>query len=189
MQIETFFSVSQQTAFFLLSVVLGAAMGVVYDIFRVIRILFPPAAKSKSLAVQDVIFWLIYGFCIFCYSSEVCGGSLRFFMFFGSLMGFALYILTIGNFITGILRQFAETVRRILRKVYSLVFEPIVKLFKNLCQKFSRFFVRIYRKSKKIEGTDKKPLQKVLQLVYNKNAKLGSSVINCKSGGGRGERG
>lgn len=189
MQIETFFSVSQQTAFFLLSVVLGAAMGVVYDVFRVFRILFPPAAKSKPVAFQDVLFWLIYGFCIFCYSSEVCGGSLRFFMFFGSLMGFALYILTIGNFITGILRQIAETVRRILRKVYSLVFEPIVKLLKNLCQKVSLFFVRIYRKSKKKKRSVKKPLPKVLQLVYNKNAKLGSSVINRKSGGGRGERG
>lgn len=189
MQIETFFSVSQQTAFFLLSAVLGAAMGVVYDVFRVFRILFPPAAKSKPVAVQDVLFWLIYGFCIFCYSSEVCGGSLRFFMFLGSLLGFTLYILTIGNLITGILRQIAETVRKILRTVYSLLFEPIVKLLKNLCQKVGLFFVRIYKKSKKTEGSVKKPLPKVLRLVYNKNAKLGSSVIKHRIGGGGGERG
>lgn len=181
MQIESFLSVSQQTAFFLLSVVLGAVMGIIYDVFRVFRILFPPAAKSKPVAVQDVLFWLIFGFCMFCYSSAVCGGNLRFFMFFGSLIGFTLYILTIGNLITGILRQIAEAVRRVLRKVYSLIFEPIVKLLKNLCQKVRLFFVRIYRKSKKTEGSVKKPLPKVLQLVYNKNAKLGSSVIRQNS--------
>lgn len=188
MQVETFLSISQQTAFFLLSVVLGAVMGVVYDIFRIFRILFPPAAKSKPIAVQDVLFWLIYGFGIFCYSSAVCGGNLRFFMFFGSLLGFTLYIVTIGNLITGTLRQIAETIRRILRKVYSVIFEPIVKLLKNLCQKVRLFFVRIYRKLKKSKGSVKKPLPNLPRLVYNKNAKLGSSVIKRNSGGERGER-
>lgn len=185
MQIETFFSVSQQTAFFLLSVVLGAVMGIVYDVFRVFRILFPPAAKSKPLFVQDVLFWLIYGFCMFCYSTAVCGGSLRFFMFLGSLTGFALYILTIGNLITGILRKTAETVRKILRKVYSVLFEPIVKLLKNLCQKLYLFFIQIYRKSKKTEGSAKKPLQKVPRLVYNKNAELGLRFIRSRQKGRR----
>ncbi|MDE5992132.1 MAG: spore cortex biosynthesis protein YabQ [Oscillospiraceae bacterium] len=189
MQIETFFSISQQTAFFLLSVVLGAALGVVYDIFRVFRILFPPAAKSKPAAVQDVLFWLIYGFCMFCYSTAVCGGSLRFFMLFGSLIGFALYIVTVGNLIVGTLRQIAETVRRILRKVYSVLFEPIVKILKNFCQKVSLVFVRIYKKSRKTERSTKKLLPKTIGLVYNKYAKLGSSVIKRKVGGDRGERG
>lgn len=185
MQIETFFSVSQQTAFFLLSVVLGAALGVVYDVFRVFRILFPPAAKKTPLAVQDVLFWLIYGFCIFCYSTAVCGGSLRFFMLFGSLAGFALYILTIGNLITGVLRRTAESVRQVLRKVYSLLFEPIVKLLKNLCQKVRLFFIQIYRKSKKTERSVKKPLQKVPKLVYNKNAKLGLQFVRGRKKGRR----
>lgn len=155
LQIGTFFSVSSQTSFFLLSVVLGAALGVVYDCFRVFRILFPPAAKAAAVAVQDVLFWLIYGFGIFLYSAAVCGGSLRFFMFIGSLLGFALYILTLGDLITGILRQLATAVYRILRKVYSVSLEPIVKFLRKNCQKLRHVFVGSYENAENVGQSEK----------------------------------
>lgn len=145
-------------------------MGVVYDCFRVFRILFPPAAKAGAVAVQDVIFWLIYGFGIFCYSAAVCGGELRFFMLFGSLLGFTLYIVTLGNLITGILRRIVTAVYRVLRKVYSVLFGPIVKLIRKLCQKVSSVFVRNHKNAPKHKISDRKPLQNILRLVYNKKA-------------------
>ncbi len=141
MQIETFFSVSEHTAQFLMSVVLGAVLGVVYDFFRVVRIVVPPMAKSGAVAVQDVIFCLIYGFGIFCYSTLTARGELRFFIFFGSLIGFVLYIVTVGNFVTGILRRIFSVVYGSLRKVYSLIIEPIVKLLRKNCQKGCPVFV------------------------------------------------
>lgn len=167
---------SQQTSFFLLSVVLGAAMGVVYDLFRVFRIIFPPAAKTAAAAVQDVIFWLIYGFALFCYSSAVCGGELRFFMLFGSLIGFTLYIVTLGNLITGILRRIASAVGKALHKVYSALFEPLVNILKDLCQKVRTVFVRNHKNNTKKVSGDKKPLKNVRGLVYN-NVKSGLSVF------------
>lgn len=157
MQIGTFFSVSEQTAFFLLSVVLGAALGIVYDVFRAVRIIFPPAARSAAVAAEDVLFCLIYGFCIFCYSAAVCGGELRFFMLLGSLLGFTLYILTLGNTVTGILRQAAAAVYEILRKVYSLLLEPFVNFFKKLCQKVCSVFVRNHKNKQKIALSKKNP--------------------------------
>lgn len=157
MQIETFFSVSQQTSFFLLSTVLGALMGVVYDCFRTFRILFPPASKQAAVAVQDVIFCLICGFCIFCYSSAVCGGSLRFFMILGSALGFTLYILTLGNAVTGVLRRAASAFYRALRKVYSYLFEPLVNIIKKMCQKVGLVFVRSYKNIKKNKRCEKNP--------------------------------
>ncbi len=155
MQIGTFFSVSSQTSFFLLSVVLGAALGVVYDCFRVLRILFPPAAKSAAVAVQDVLFWLIYGFGIFLYSAAVCGGSLRFFMFIGSLLGFALYILTLGDLITGLLRRLVTAVYRALRKVYSVLLEPFVNFLRKNCQKPRPVFVGSHENAENTEQSEK----------------------------------
>ena len=177
MHIETFFSVSQQTSLFLLAVVLGAALGVVYDCFRVFRIVFPPAAKSGAVAVQDIIFWLIYGFCIFCYSTIIGRGQIRFFVFFGSLLGFVLYILTLGNFVIGAIRRVVTAVYGTLRKVYSITIEPVVKLLRRKCQKARLVFVGSHKNAEKSTGSKKKPLKNVLDMVYNNKAKLGSFML------------
>ena len=136
---------SEHTSLFLLSVVMGAALGVVYDCFRVFRILFPPASKSKAVAAEDIIFWLIYGFCIFCYAAAFGRGQIRFFIVLGSLTGFILYIVTVGNFITGIIRRIVTAVYKILHKVYFVVIRPPVKSVKVICQKMWHFFVQIYK--------------------------------------------
>ena len=141
MQLETFFSVSQHTSLVLMSAVLGAALGVVYDVFRAFRIIFPPAAKDAAVLVQDIIFCIICGFSVFCFSTLAARGQIRFFMFLGSAVGFLLYILTIGNFIMGMLRAVFGTIYGTLRKVYSLIIEPIVNLSRNICQKGGRVFV------------------------------------------------
>lgn len=171
MNLNTFFSVSQQTASFLLSVLLGAALGVVYDCFRVARILLPPLRKPKPTFFADVLFWLIYGFCVFCFAAVSARGQVRVFMFLGSLLGFALYILTLGSLITGVIRSIVTAVCKILHKVYSALIEPIVKLLRTFCQKVSRFFVRSHKNHQILKRSVKKPLKNGGKLVYNDKAK------------------
>lgn len=171
MNLNTFFSVSQQTASFLLSVLLGAALGVVYDCFRVARILLPPLAKPKPTFWEDILFWLIYGFCVFCFAAATARGQVRIFMLLGSILGFTLYILTIGNLITGVIRSIVTAVYKVLHKVYSAVIEPIVKLLRIFCQKVFRFFVGSHKNSPKTKRSMKKPLKNRGKLVYNDKAK------------------
>lgn len=171
LNLNTFFSVSQQTAAFLLSVLLGAALGVVYDCFRVARILLPPIAKPKPTFCADILFWLIYGFCVFCFAATAARGQVRMFMFLGSVLGFTLYILTLGNLITGVIRSIVTAVYRVLHKVYSAVIEPIVKLLRTFCQKVSRFFVRSHKNNPKLKRSVKKALKNKGKLVYNNRAK------------------
>ena len=167
MHLNTFFSVSQHTSIFLISVVLGAALGIVYDCFRVLRIIFPPAAKRGAVIAEDIIFWLIYGFCIFCYAAAYARGQVRFFMFFGSLIGFVLYIVTIGNTITGVIRKIFDTIYKVLRKVYSFVIGPFVKIKEKICQKFVLVFVRNHKNKKTSERSVKNLLKNAVALVYN----------------------
>lgn len=171
LNLNTFFSVSQQTASFLLSVLLGAALGVVYDCFRVARILLPPLAKPKPTFLADILFWLIYGFCVFCFAAASARGQVRMFMFLGSVLGFALYILTLGNLITGVIRSIVTAVYRVLHKVYYFLIEPIVKLVRTFCQKVSRFFVRSHKNHQKFKRSVKNPLKNKGKLVYNDKAK------------------
>lgn len=171
LNLNTFFSVSQQTAAFLLSVLLGAALGVVYDCFRVARILLPPLAKPKPTFFEDVLFWLIYGFCVFCFAAAAARGQVRVFMFLGSVLGFTLYILTLGNLITGVIKSIVAAVYKVLHKVYSMLIEPIVKLLRIFCQKVCRFFVRSHKNNLKLKRSVKKPLKNSGKLVYNNKAK------------------
>lgn len=171
MNLNTFFSVSQQTASFLLSVLLGAALGVVYDCFRVARILLPPLAKPKPTFFEDILFWLIYGFCVFCFAAATARGQVRVFMFLGSILGFTLYILTLGNLITGVIRSIVTAVYKVLHKVYSAVIEPIVKLLRTFCQKVFRFFVGSHKNNLKLKRSVKNHLKNRGKLVYNDKAK------------------
>ena len=178
MHLDTFFSVSQHTFLFLTSVVLGAALGILYDCFRVLRIVFPPAAKKNAVIAEDIVFWVIYGFCIFCYAAAYARGQVRFFMVFGSLIGFVLYIVTLGNLVTGAIRRVFEVVYKILHKVYSLLFEPLVKLKAKICQKLVTVFVRSHKNKRSV----KNPLKNAVNWVYNKkNVKLESFILKKAS--------
>ncbi len=157
---------------FLLSVVLGAALGVLYDVFRAFRVIFPPAAGKKAVILEDIIFWLIYGFCLFCYSAMFARGQIRFFMFFGSLIGFVLYLVTVGSVVIGVIRSVFGTFYRILHKVYSIMIEPFVKIFKTICQKIMPIFVRNHKNMKISQGSAKKHLKNTASMVYNKYVKL-----------------
>ncbi|MGN1135049.1 MAG: spore cortex biosynthesis protein YabQ [Oscillospiraceae bacterium] len=116
MSLETFFSVSEQCSLFLLSVILGMGIGVFYDVFRTLRIVFPPAAKKNAVFAEDIIFMVVSGAAIFLYAAVLCRGQVRFFCVVGTLLGFALYIATVGSIIVGIFRSAAGFIARLLPK-------------------------------------------------------------------------
>lgn len=116
MNLETFFTVSEQCVLFLLSVVLGAGIGVFYDVFRTLRIVFPPAAKKNAVFAEDIVFMVASGAAVFLYAAVLCRGQVRFFCVIGTFLGFLLYIATVGSLIVGILRSIASAVRNFFRK-------------------------------------------------------------------------
>ncbi len=160
-----------------MSIVLGAAVGVVYDCFRALRIIFPPAAKDTAVLVEDILFCIIAGFSLFCFSTLAVRGQIRFFIFLGAVVGFVLYILTIGSIVTGVLKLVFGTIYGSLRKVYSFIIEPIVNLSRNICQKGSSVFVGSTENVENNDLSGKKHLKNESDLVYNEKAKLGSSML------------
>ena len=116
MNLETFFTVSEQCTLFLLSVILGLGIGVFYDFFRTLRIIFPPAAKRKAVFAEDMIFMVVSGAAVFVYAALLCRGQVRFFCVLGTVLGFFLYIATVGSLIVGILRAIASAVAKFFRK-------------------------------------------------------------------------
>lgn len=101
---EAFMTVPQQAELFLLSVIMGAVFGVIYDVFRAARVVIPPLRRAVPTAVCDILFFVICGVGIFLFSLTFAGGSLRGFFWVGALIGWAIYFFTIGSLILGIIR-------------------------------------------------------------------------------------
>ena len=141
MQLETFFTISQQTSQFLLSVVMGALLGTAYDLFRVLRIVFPIARKKAAVCAGDIIFMIICGTTVLTFAIMFCRGQVRFFCIVGAMLGFILYILSLGSLVTCIIKAIVSFIGKLLQKVYSLLFAPAVKL---IYPKKNKLFVHSY---------------------------------------------
>lgn len=116
--LEAFFTVSEQLLLFLGSVLLGAGLGVIFDIFRIIRIIFPPAGRDAPTAAADMLYMLIFGLGVFLFSAVFGRGEVRFFYAAGAGLGALLYLLTIGSVITGIVRSCCNAIRAALNNLY-----------------------------------------------------------------------
>lgn len=162
---ETFFTVSEQTWLFLWACVLGAALGVVYDMFRVLRIIL----KHNNIAVfiEDVLFTVFYGLCIFVYITELSRGYIRFFIILGSLLGFTLYILTVGMFVVTIMKKIIKFIKTVFSKIFSVLSKPVKAIYRFIAQKGNVVFVKMSESYKKTRHKSKKSLKHKHSVVYN----------------------
>lgn len=159
---ETFFSVNEELTLFGLSCLMGALLGICYDIFRTARILFPH--NSWLIAIEDIMFFAIYGAALLSFSTAAARGELRFYYVIGNLLGFTLYIFTLGSIITSIMKKLFFAVK----KTISFVLTPFKRccafLHKKTGAKFvgsSKFVVKYIKKIKML-------LLKGHSLMYNK---------------------
>lgn len=119
---------------FLASVALGAALGVCYDVFRILRIAFKH--RTAVVLVEDVLFFTICAVVTFCFLLASGDGQLRAFILIGELIGAILYYCTIGVLVIGISKRVIAAIRWVLHKIWRIFFEPIVRLI----QKIAHFF-------------------------------------------------
>ena len=132
---ETFFSVSEQLLLFGLSCLFGAVLGIVYDIFRALRAALPH--NSWLVVFEDLIFLTFYAFFLSVFSSAAARGELRFYYVLGNLLGFMLYILTVGNAVISAVRKIFS----VLRKLFSFIISPFCRCYVFLREKAAGKFV------------------------------------------------
>lgn len=149
--LDNFFSLSDECLIFLYSTILGIALGVVFDIFRVIRAVIPH--NSFFVAFEDILFMLIWTFSLVIFSVELSGGNIRFFCFVGTFLGFIIYFFSVGKIVIGFIRSISSFIRRLLKAVFVRIYGFFRRCFVSVCQKVKSFFVDNYtnlRKRKKM---------------------------------------
>ncbi len=140
--LESFFSVSEQLKLFLLSCLSGIPVGILFDIFRAIRVIFPHG--RVLVAIEDILFFILYSIFLMCFTVSAARSEFRFYFLIGNLIGFTLYFFTLGNASLAIIKVIVITIKKIL----CFIFKPICRKFVLIFKKTRNFFVGTLQKLK-----------------------------------------
>lgn len=157
----------EQLTNFIYFIITGMVLGIVFDIFRILRKSF----KTSDLVtnIEDILFGIITGivllFTIFLFNN----GELRLYLFLGIIFGIILYLLLISKYfikinveIIKIIKKFIILITKpfiiLLKFIKKIFFKPISficinlkLLFKKILKKFSKN-IKIPKKSVNEEG-------------------------------------
>ena len=89
------FELRSQLICLLLALPLGMLVAAVYDVFRIIRVVF--GAGRVAALVEDTLFWLITAVAVFAFFLLTSDGEVRFYPFVSMLLGAYVYFKTVGN--------------------------------------------------------------------------------------------
>ena len=111
---------------FLLSMVLGAALCLIYDIFRIARIAKKPS--RLLLFMQDIAFALVCAVLIFFMQMVRSSGEVRWFILTGALCGFAACRVTVSRFFMLISGVIIRVIKSIIELVNKLLICPVTRV-------------------------------------------------------------
>lgn len=163
---------SQQLRLFLFSVSLGFSLGILYDLFRIVRILFFKEVRKTALFVQDVFYILLCCVISFLFLLSENYGELRGYVFIGEIIGFFIYYFSFGVLTV----RFSDASAKLFHRFFSFIKRLILRPIRVLTAGFSRLKDKTSKNKvqnqKKFQNYFKIRLQQDGGLLYNLNEKF-----------------
>lgn len=106
--------VSSQLNMMIVSLLLGAAMGFLYDLIRCFRRLI--SHNNFFIALSDLIFWLFSACVTIACINKYNSGSLRWYVILGMLLGFIVYHFTVSAVFMFLADYAIKFIRKICKK-------------------------------------------------------------------------
>ncbi|HNW04470.1 MAG TPA: spore cortex biosynthesis protein YabQ [Oscillospiraceae bacterium] len=150
-----------QTALFLEAMAFGAELALCRSAQDLFRFLFPPGRRRRFWG--DAGYCLIAGFLYFSFLLERNYGQPRLYLYFGSAIGFAVWMGTAGRLVSLVGRLIAR-IRRAIRRVLA---PPLRRIRSFLGEIGRRMAAKGETMLKKSSESAKKLLKKERQIVYN----------------------
>ena len=120
-------SLHAQARLFLLTILLGAGMGLVYDGLRIFRHAVPH--KLFWIQLEDGLFWFLAVFLVFGVMLRASHGEIRFFSVFGLFGGMGLYWLTLSRLVIALSDRIIFGMKYMTGLFFCIVFTPIRLIF------------------------------------------------------------
>ena len=147
-------AITLEVRFFLVSILAGVILLVLYDILRILRIILKPGAIQ--IGIQDVLFWIAAGVFIFRMMYQMNDGIVRGFSVVGIFLGMLVYKYSISDWLVHSVSKGILTLFGWIRKVIKVLMTPFRFLLKQL-RRFGHFLgKKIGWISQKIVGRIKK---------------------------------
>lgn len=118
---------AEQTLIFLQAAVLGIGIGILYDIFRIIRVVFHAGFIFTSLA--DILFSVFTVISVFLFIVITANGIVRFYIPLGLFLGLMLYFFSVSPVVMSVVRHCLH----FLGRVFSFLTKKILRSSKK-CQ-------------------------------------------------------
>ena len=148
-----------------LFIITGIVIGILFDIFRVLRKCFKTADFITYL--QDIVFWFLAGmitlFSIFKFNQ----GEIRIYVFLGIFIGILLYAITLSKIVVKFLASILQTIKKLilipLQFIYNIFQKIIIKPISNFINNNIKVAIKTNKKKKvnKINDTNKKKISKI----------------------------
>ncbi|MBO5088909.1 MAG: spore cortex biosynthesis protein YabQ [Lachnospiraceae bacterium] len=118
---------------FLICLMLGAALALVYDGIRIFRLLIPH--QDWVVDVEDLVYWVFTAWMVFRTLFYYNQGMLRGYAFLGMFLGMLVYMLTVSRLLLFIVRKllpYWEKIHAKLQKPLLILQEKMRKSLKNI---------------------------------------------------------
>ncbi len=158
-------SVSQQTITFLQSLLLGASLGILYDVFRILRLMIPSGKVISFL--EDILYFTLCGVITFAFLLAVNNGIIRAYLLAGEVLGAVAYYLTVGKLVYKIADKIISLIRKALHMLYRIFLSPFVRLFWAISRTIRKLTLKITKKFSKNTIKSKYRLKHRRRLLYN----------------------
>ena len=149
-----FFMAGNQTYLFIVFTIVGIIIGVLFDIFRILRKSF----KTKDIVtyMEDILFWILTGIIILFSMYKFSNGELRFFMIIGIIMGTLMYMITFSRYVIKISVFIIKIIKTIIvypvKVVEKILKKIIIRPIFIICINFKKKFINFVKKNKKNRG-------------------------------------
>lgn len=147
---EYFHGITFQMSRFFYSLGFGFLLGILYDVFRIVRLAVSNA--KPFVAVMDFLYFVVCGILSFFFVLVTDEGNLRIYTVLGEVLGWMIYYFSFGVIAMRVTAIAVNGIRRLAR----LIFRPFVFVFRKIRKskvKSENFIKKILKKRIKYKNT------------------------------------
>lgn len=137
----------------------GAALGLLYDVFRIMRVAMKPSPKMPAplrtvyniigdaiIFIEDILFSIVAAVVVTVFLFHINNGQMRWFVLAGAGIGFALYYMTVGRLVIMCAEAIISFIRAVIHFILRLTLFPASRAVRFVWRLFARMLLHLGRR-------------------------------------------
>lgn len=137
----------------------GASLGVLYDVFRIMRVAMKLSLKMPAplrtvynilgdaiIFIEDILFSIIAAVVVTVFLFHINDGQVRWFVLAGAGTGFAVYYMTVGRLVIMCAEAIISFIWAVIHFILCLTLFPAVRAIRFVWQLFVRLLFHLGRR-------------------------------------------